>query len=412
MTCSRLAAATALALAAPAAATPDLITETGSSGVPIGTAPLRAPTTLTVTANGLTVNARKLIVGTGSTGTATASPPGNPIYNPAMPRHSGVAQLSMRFAGGGFVCSGALMQDRIHVLTAAHCVSDGAGTPNPLATTVRFYGGSDPDTLVSGLSGSSSTHATLSAAAYFVHPDYTGQVVDQNDIAIIRLTEAAPNWVQSYRIAPLGNLAGVGFELAGYGGRSTGGNIGAVFGTGRLRTGENAWDFRFGDNVFDGFWDRPNPRRPGSTNYFGTAEIAHSWVSDFDGPNGANNTSCLLTSGFTGSFSSRWCDPAVGLREASTAGGDSGGPSFVNGRLAGIASYGISFGPAIGDVDSRLNSSFGELAGVVPLYIHRDFIAATTGLAVPDPASWALLIAGFGLVGASLRRRRALGLQA
>lgn len=29
------------------------------------------------------------------------------------------------------------------------------------------------------------------------------------------------------------------------------------------------------------------------------------------------------------------------------------------------------------------------------------------GLAVPEPASWALMIAGFGLVGASLRNRRA-----
>ncbi|WP_309643007.1 PEPxxWA-CTERM sorting domain-containing protein [Phenylobacterium sp.] len=36
----------------------------------------------------------------------------------------------------------------------------------------------------------------------------------------------------------------------------------------------------------------------------------------------------------------------------------------------------------------------------------------TFGSAVPEPATWALLIAGFGLVGGSLRRRRALGLAA
>ncbi|MGL6044521.1 MAG: PEPxxWA-CTERM sorting domain-containing protein, partial [Sandaracinobacteroides sp.] len=32
--------------------------------------------------------------------------------------------------------------------------------------------------------------------------------------------------------------------------------------------------------------------------------------------------------------------------------------------------------------------------------------------AVPEPASWALLIAGFGLVGGSLRSRRSKALQA
>nr|WP_243450482.1 PEPxxWA-CTERM sorting domain-containing protein [Polymorphobacter glacialis] len=30
----------------------------------------------------------------------------------------------------------------------------------------------------------------------------------------------------------------------------------------------------------------------------------------------------------------------------------------------------------------------------------------TAGTAVPEPASWALLIAGFGLTGAAMRRRR------
>jgi hypothetical protein len=31
---------------------------------------------------------------------------------------------------------------------------------------------------------------------------------------------------------------------------------------------------------------------------------------------------------------------------------------------------------------------------------------ASSGAVVPEPASWALLIAGFGLVGAAARRRR------
>lgn len=50
-----------------------------------------------------------------------------------------------------------------------------------------------------------------------------------------------------------------------------------------------------------------------------------------------------------------------------------------------------------------------------PSYWHLDGVAVTP-LAVPEPASWATMIAGFGLVGAAYRRRRTraghLGLQA
>lgn len=43
--------------------------------------------------------------------------------------------------------------------------------------------------------------------------------------------------------------------------------------------------------------------------------------------------------------------------------------------------------------------------------VHRALsreVAAAAGIAVPEPASWAMLIAGFGLIGAAQRRRRAV----
>jgi len=40
----------------------------------------------------------------------------------------------------------------------------------------------------------------------------------------------------------------------------------------------------------------------------------------------------------------------------------------------------------------------------VPVYIHADFI--TSAATIPEPSSWAMLIAGFGLIGAARRRRR------
>jgi PEP-CTERM motif len=130
-----------------------------------------------------------------------------------------------------------------------------------------------------------------------------------------------------------------------------------------------------------------------------------SYVADFDNGRSANDASCILatdpTVGFGISVSNKYCNLGLGAREATTAGGDSGGPQFINGKLASVTSYGLSFGSDYGDIDGRLNDTFGEFAGYVPTYIHADWIAGV----VPEPANWALMIAGFGLVGGAMRRR-------
>ncbi len=338
-----------------------------------------------VTAAGLSWQARSLIVGISSTDTAANG--GNPIYNPVMPRHSGVARLSANVPGfGSGACTGTLLGDRRHIVTAAHCVNRGAGTASSAAA--RFYGGSDPDTAVSGLTGSSATHAVRTASTIFVHPDYTGQVVDQNDIAILRLNSAAPSWVTTYDIARTADLGLRGFDVAGYGLRSSvGGAVGSNLPAGILRTGDNRFEFRLGDPLLGGLFDSA----------FGTAPKAHSWLADFDNGMAGNDAACIAA-GF--------CDPGVGAREVAVAPGDSGGPAFINNRLAALVSYGLSFGTAGGDVDGTLNSSFGEFSGYVPLALHRQFITSITGLSVPEPGSWAMLIAGFGLIGALQRRQR------
>ena len=102
--------------------------------------------------------------------------------------------------------------------------------------------------------------------------------------------------------------------------------------------------------------------------------------------------------------SAKYCNLGRGALEATTAGGDSGGPQFVDGKLASITSYGLTFGQDVqpGDLDNDLNDTFGEFGGYVPIFLHTDFINAT----VPEPASWALMIGGFGMVGASARRAR------
>jgi hypothetical protein len=162
--------------------------------------------------------------------------------------------------------------------------------------------------------------------------------------------------------------------------------------------------------VFQGFFTtRDVGGQFDGQNFFGFAEVDKSYVSDFDNGLAAQSASHRICRGVGASIAA--CAPfvnnGVGAREIGVAGGDSGGPGFVNGQLASINSYGLTFGADSGDIKAGLNNSFGEFSGYVPVYIHEDFIAAST-VAVPEPSSWAMLIAGFGLIGATMRRRRTI----
>jgi len=68
-------------------------------------------------------------------------------------------------AGGAFICSGSMMSDRMSILTAGHCVSDGAGTAGPLSNTAYFYGGPNGDAVLT------SVGTAVPISQIFVHPD-------------------------------------------------------------------------------------------------------------------------------------------------------------------------------------------------------------------------------------------------
>ena len=53
--------------------------------------------------------------------------------------------------------------------------------------------------------------------------------------------------------------------------------------------------------------------------------------------------------------------------------------------------------------DDESTNRFGQLKGAVPVYQHLDFINASM---VPEPASWALMLGGLGLVNGWARSRR------
>lgn len=349
----------------------------------------------------LTWEAQSLIVG--MTPTAAGDPPrypgqGDPIFSNNLGAYTGVVPIIMNYDTGAFICSATLLADRRSLVTAAHCVSDGAGTPNPNITTAFFFQNQGPSDRPSTDPGS--TPITISD--YFVHPLYTGQVIDHNDIAVLRLSAPAPDWADSYGMSFAAGLRGADFTVAGYGNRSLVGGGGATGGatggtTGFLRHGDNMYDFRFGDDIFGTAWY--SIVGPQSRTEF-------SYVSDFDNGLAINDTACRTSqaSNILGAGNTTFCDLGRGATEVSVAGGDSGGPQFnAAGQIVSVTSYGLSFGTNFGDCRTGLQSSCGEFNGFVPLYIHQDFITAAM---IPEPGTYALMLLGVAGIGAVARRQR------
>lgn len=351
--------------------------------------------------NGLNWVAKSTIVGQTSTGTVASG--GSPFYlAPNSAGYSGVTGILMTYANGDrFVCSGSLLTSG-RILTAAHCVSDGYkngvnGVANGLVRTQVLFANDAVSNADTGIYGLPAGVTAIDVQSYNVNVNYTGEVIDQNDIAVLTLAEAAPVWAQRYEIFNQGDLTGYGFNVAGYGNRSVVGGAegttgpGAGAGVGRRRQGDNLYDYRLGDAAFGGFFD----------GFFGTADVAYSYVSDFDrfgSPD--NNQSCFIAQAVSGQAVPQFCTQAVGRFEVGIAGGDSGGAAFIGNKIASVNSYSLSFGTDWGDYKPGLQSSWGEMNGFVPTFIHADFIAG-----VPEPATWAMLILGMGVVGGAMRRR-------
>lgn len=361
--------------------------------------------------NGLSWEASSNIVGQTSTGTLASG--GNPQYlAPNAAGYSGVVGMLMTYSNGQqFVCSGSLLTSG-KILTAAHCVSDGfyktpGGVAAGLVRTQVLFQDPASNAADAAIYGLPAGVTAIDVAAYNIHFGYTGEVIDQNDIAVLTLAEAAPAFAQAYDIYTGGDLTGEDFNVAGYGNRSVVGGAegttgaGAGAGVGRRRQGDNLYDYRLGDASFGGFFSDFDAN---GENFFGHgAQIEYSYISDFDNGLDAQSQSCRIAAAVAGAaaaVANGFCTNGRGSTEVGIAGGDSGGGAFINGQIASVNSYSLSFGQGFGDFKAGLQSSWGEMNGFVPTFIHADFING-----VPEPGTWAMMILGFGFVGGALRRR-------
>src|SRR5581483_4396031 len=233
----------------------------------------------------------------------------------------GVVGLSISRTDGLFGCSGALLSSGNFILTAAHCISDFSGNVNVTSSSAFF-------TLAGGTQ-------VVSGAGYIVHPRWDGSLANGFDIGLIRLGRPAPAAADRYTIYRASNELGRTPTIVGYGFSGTGatGYDAAAFPEGTPRKGMNRYD------------------ENGSA--FGLPNQQGLLLYDFD-----DGTAIHDGFGFLGLTRDR----GLGLKEVLAAPADSGGPSFLNGAIAGVHSFGAWDGSPPDNDGIVLNASFGEFA--------------------------------------------------
>lgn len=234
--------------------------------------------------------------------------------------YDGVGLVATSLALG----SGTLLAGGRAVLTAAHVVEQGSG---PIRVAFDTAAG----------------RSWSLVESVHIHAGYKSGSSLSNDLALLWLVDAAPLSIPRYTLYRTGDELGQEATLVGYGATGSGLN-GYTGGAGQRTVVHNRIDTTR-DALNDAIGGVLSPVPKGS-----------QLLADFDnGSTRYDSLGRLMGLHNTG----------LGDREGSIAPGDSGGPAFIKGALAGVASYTSSFtiGSERLDSTSKIDGSFGEIAG-------------------------------------------------
>lgn len=236
--------------------------------------------------------------------------------------YDGVVRISV----GGFYGTGVMLYDGQAILTAAHLFAKGT-----LGASVQFE--------------TSAGTQSLSASKVSVMSSYD-PVNTNNDLALVWLNGPAPISAERYDLYRSSDELGQTMTMVGYGVPGTG--------TTGVLTNFNSPPIRQkANNQFDA--DAADLKTALGALMTWTPLAGTQLVADFDNGRTAQDALGLLIN-----------KPGTGLgqNEGLITSGDSGGPAFINGKIAGIASYVTSLtkGNVNPDIDGTLDSSSGEVA--------------------------------------------------
>ncbi|AFY60606.1 trypsin-like serine protease [Synechococcus sp. PCC 6312] len=233
-------------------------------------------------------------------------------------------------------CSGSLLKGGMYVLTAAHCLNEGRTSPDENVTVVFKLPGSVEK---------------IPVGLHIVHPGWTGYTSEVgHDIALLKLKRLAPPDAEQYELYRRKDEVGQVFTKVGYGYLGTGSQ-------GQDDSSNTAIRRYAGQNRYEAVIDI---LRNSTESDFSELVLGSQLLFDFD--SGRSTHDAL------GRHFPKLADAGLGEMEIGTGNGDSAGPSFIGGKIAGISSWGYSdrgfFKGNIADIDSiDNNGSFGEIFG-------------------------------------------------
>jgi len=281
---------------------------------------------------------------------ATIDDPAKHEVTPGTPL-DGVTKLILTRTDFTGLCTGTLLATTAgnYVLTAAHCVTDVNGNNVFVSGTATFTG--------------ATTNESISIAGVDIHPNWDGDYIRGNDLAILTLSHSPASEINRYDIdrSSRSDVNSIS-EKIGYGISGMSQADSSTYPAGIKRAGMNKYDAT-ADKMYRALG------LSAGVDYVRNAILQY----DFD-----DGTAAHDAFGFFFGIN----DTGLGNDEVMSAPGDSGGPTIKNGLIQGVTSYGLALtftNGASSDINDLLDSSVGEFGGDTYVAIYAKWIDSVTG---------------------------------